>query len=133
VHVHSTSKADFFFVDKVDGKKIEDSMQATAKSNYGRGNEMSPVVLYRPVPSRQITITIVGRTRHAMPVTGLLEPVYQVKGNLTINPEQTKIYVVKGELGKDYSAVWVEEEESGTPVGERVEVRGSAALGIFEK
>jgi hypothetical protein len=52
---------------------------------------------------------------------------------VTFTPERYKRYVVRGELGEDYSAVWIEEDETKTLIGEKIESRGSARLGIFEK
>ncbi|MDH3230310.1 MAG: hypothetical protein OEN55_11000 [Alphaproteobacteria bacterium] len=40
---------------------------------------------------------------------------------------------MKGELGEDYSAVWIEDQQSGEIVGEKIEIHGSAALGFFQK
>lgn len=58
---------------------------------------------------------------------------YQVKGDVQFTPEADKTYVVKGELGESYSAVWLEEFGAGAIAGTKVEIRGSAKLGILEK
>jgi hypothetical protein len=38
-----------------------------------------------------------------------------------------KVYVIKGDLGKDYSAVWIEEESTHTVVGNKVELKRNDA------
>jgi hypothetical protein len=43
---------------------------------------------------------------------------------VTFTPEKHRTYVVKGELGENYSAVWIEEELEGggsRMVGDRIE------------
>lgn len=133
VHSHTASKADFFFVSQVNGKPIDDSLSATRGRSYGRGNYMEIAVLDRQVPARAMTLTLVGRTHNAMPISDLMGTVYQVKGDVEVTPEPDHTYVVKGELVENYSAVWLEDAATGALVGKRVEVHGSAALGLFEK
>lgn len=133
VKKHSTSKADFFYLEKIEGNRIEDSRSKTLAVNYGRGMYMEPFVLDRKVPAKMCTVLIVGRTEYAAPILALTNTVYEVSGELTFKPEPGKTYVVVGELGEEYSAVWIEEEESKQVVGNKVEVKGSAALGFFAK
>jgi hypothetical protein len=129
----STSKADFFYLSDVDGRQIANSRIATRVTNQGRGMYMKPVVLTRQVPAQASRFTIFGRTEYAAPILALTSTVYQVTGEIQITPEPDKTYVVKGELGENYSAVWVEEEGTGRIIGEKVEVKGSAALGMLQK
>lgn len=133
VHSHTATKADFFFVSDVNGKPIDDSLNATRGRSYGRGNYMDIAVLDRQVPARTLTLTLVGRTHNAMPITNLMSTVYQVKGDVEVTPEPDHTYIVKGVLGENYSAVWLEDSVTGSPVGKRIEVHGSAALGVLEK
>lgn len=130
---HSASKADFFYVTEVDGKRIEDSRSKTLQVNYGRGMIMDPVVLDRQVPAGTRVLKIVGRTEYAAPILTLTNPVYQVLGEVTLDLESSKSYVVRGDLGENYSAVWVEDEGANGIVGSKVEVQGSSSLGFFEK
>ncbi len=129
----SQSKADFFYVSEIDGKRIEDSRVRTLRTNQGRGFNMSPSVIERNVPAQKATFTLVGRTEYAAPILTLTNTVYQVTGKVTFNPETYRSYVVRGELGENYSAVWLEDEANGKMIGERIEVKGPAKLGTFEK
>ncbi|MBP9915910.1 MAG: hypothetical protein KBF24_06860, partial [Thiobacillaceae bacterium] len=72
-------------------------------------------------------------TEYAAPILTLTNTVYQVKGAVTFKPEDYRNYVVRGELGESYSAVWLEEELTGKTVGKKIEIHGSAKLGTFEK
>jgi hypothetical protein len=133
VVAHSHSKADFFYVQEVDGHQIEDSRTKTLQVNYGRGMYMTPQVVERQIPARASSLKLVGRTEYAAPILTLTNTVYQVTGDVQFTPAADKVYVVKGELGENYSAVWLEEFGVGPVAGTKVEVKGSAGLGILEK
>lgn len=130
---YSTIKADFFYLKAIDGKRIEDSRSKTLDVNYGRGMHMKPVVLRRNIPARRCVVTIVGRTGYAAPILALTNTVYKVSGEVSFTPERDKTYIVNGELGKSYSAVWIEEADTKNPATEKIEVKGSTALGFFQK
>ncbi|MFZ2539553.1 MAG: hypothetical protein WAX04_11715, partial [Oscillospiraceae bacterium] len=129
----SSQKADFFYVESVDGHDIENSVIVTSQANRGRGFSMTPKTIGREIPARLTTLKIVGRTVYAAPILDLTNTVYQVKGNIQFTPEANKFYTIKGELGESYSAVWVEEYGVGAVAGTKIEIRGSAKLGTFEK
>ncbi len=129
----SPRKADIFFLSKIDQLKIKSSLVATRTENRGKGMSMAPVVLDRKVPAQSATFTITGRTEYAAPILALTNPVYEVSGEVTFVPEKDKNYIVVGELGEKYSAVWIKEAESDKVVGEKVENKGSAELGFFQK
>jgi hypothetical protein len=129
----SESEAHFFYVSEIDDQRIEDSRVRTRRLNRGRGFSMSPEVIERNVPARRATFTLVGRTEYAAPILALTNTVYQVSGKITFAPETYRSYVVRGELGESYSAVWLEDEADGKVVGEKIEIKGPATLGTFEK
>lgn len=133
VRAHSASKADFFYLSHVDEQVIEQSATRTRIANHGRGFQMNPVWVQREVPIREFTLTIVGRTEYAAPILALTNTVYQVKGDVRFTPQAGRVYEIRGELGESYSAVWVEEDGKGVVPGTKVEVKGSAKLGIFER
>ena len=127
------SKADFFYVSEIDGKRIEDSRIKTRGLNQGRGFNMTPSLVERNVPAQKATFTLVGRTEYAAPILALTNTVYQVTGKVTFAPETYRSYVVRGELGENYSAVWLEDEITSKTIGEKIEVNGPSKLGTFEK
>ncbi|MBP0599357.1 hypothetical protein J8I26_14655 [Herbaspirillum sp. LeCh32-8] len=63
----------------------------------------------------------------------MVSTVYNVKGTVSFTPEAGKIYLVRGKLSEAYSAVWIEEKQSKTVMGEKIEVQGSAKAGILGK
>lgn len=131
---HSSSKVDFFYVDKINGADIAESRTESLVANQGRGFMMSPVLLDRELPAgTPVKLTLVARTEYAAPILALTNAVYQVRGEVTITPAEDRTYTVKGVLGEDYSAVWLEDSATREPVGEKIEVKGSAKLGFWSK
>ncbi|ROZ79470.1 hypothetical protein [Ramlibacter sp. WS9] len=126
IKIASTRKAQFFVVSKIGDARIEDSYLRTAVRNQGRGLQMTPTLVERNVPARMATFTIEGRTRYAAPIIELTsgERLLDVVGTVTFAPENHRTYVVKGELGERYSAVWIEEELDGggsRMIGKKIE------------
>jgi hypothetical protein len=132
--VHGSTKADFFFVEAIDESKIMNSLRATLIANNGKGMSMTPVVLVRPVVAEKpLKLTIKARTHFAAPILAMVRTAYQVEGTVEFTPKENTTYVVKGELGDEYSAVWLEDKSTGQVVGSKIEPKGSAKLGFFEK
>ena len=129
----SVHSVDFFYLSAIDGRSVDNNLSATQTANYGRGFQMTPSAYGRDVPARPSTYTIVGRTHYAAPILELLNRVYEVSGDVNFTPVPDRSYVVKGVLGDDYSAVWIEEVRTGQLVTKKIEVKGSAALGILAK
>lgn len=134
VMVYSPRKADFFYLSKVDGQEVLNSRLRTNRANQGQGMYMTPVVVENAIPAaKTIKLSIEGRTEYAAPVLVLTGTVYQIKGTIEFIPEPGKTYLVKGVLGKEYSAVWIEDQQSNTIINKKIEINGSAELGFFEK
>ncbi len=133
VHPYGSSKADIFYVSHIDGKKVKDSLIETRVRNHGHGFSMNPAVVDRLVPTQPTVFKIAGRTEYAAPILALTSTIYQVSGEVSFTPEADKTYVVSGELGENYSAVWIEEASSKTMMDKKIEIKGSAKLCIFEK
>jgi len=94
---------------------------------------MSPMVIGRDVPAGVPTsFTIVGRTHYAAPILELMNPVYEISGVVTFTPLPQHSYTVKGELDDDHSGVWIEDKPLEV-VGQKIEIKGSARLGILQK
>ena len=131
--VHDSTKVDFFVVSHVNGQKIGDSIGATVESNHGRGMVMRPAVIGRAVPAQAAVFTIKGRTHYAAPILSMVQEVYEVKGDIEFAPVASRNYEVKGQLTPEYSAVWIEDSETREVVAQKVEIKGSAKLGFFQK
>lgn len=130
---YSQSKADLFYLSKLNGNQLYSSMNATRDATYGHGFRLITKLVDIDVPSVSSVFSIVGRTEYAAPIQALTGTVYQVKGDVQFLPEPDVSYVVKGKLGEQNSSVWIENESTGEIVGEKVEIEGDARLGFFEK
>ena len=123
VQVHAYDKADFFYVESIDGKPIKHSLQRSMQLNRGKGFRMDPYVIDRQVPTNKpIKLVLAAKTHYGAPIQELLNKVYQVKGEISFVPEQGKKYAVVGELGEE-SSVWLEDEETHQVMDKKIQVR----------
>src|SRR3569833_1676062 len=113
-------KSDFFWVDQVDGRKIEDSVMKTSKDIQGRGFFMEPKNDSRPIAAQKVTLTIKGSTVYAADILAMIHKIYSVEGQVTIDAQPGVSYVVKGELGQNGCSVWIEDASSGKMVSEKI-------------
>lgn len=125
--VSETSGVDFFVLESVDGRMIEDSIGATIAANHGRGFAMDPVVMGRQVPARPSRFGVRGLTHYAAPILALTNTVYQITGEISFTPAPDGRYVVKGKLGRQYVGVWIEDAVTGRVMGNKVEVPAPGA------
>ncbi|HYM04070.1 MAG TPA: hypothetical protein VET85_14050, partial [Stellaceae bacterium] len=126
-------QGDFFNVAKLNGNKIDNNLDRTTAASYGAGFKINYANAERDIPARPCTLTIVGRTHYAAPIQELTNTVYEVSGTIDFAPEPNGQYEIKGELGERYSAVWIEERATKQTVGKKIEIQGSASLGLFSK
>lgn len=131
--VHGAQLIDLFYVASIDGKAIVDSRSSTQQANAGRGGKLTPVLDERESSVNLTTYSLVGRSEYATSLLALTKPVYEVKGELKAALLADHRYVVRGELGEQYSAVWLEDEDEHRIVGDKIEIHGSARLGILSK
>jgi hypothetical protein len=124
---------DFFYLAKLNGRVVDNSLAATTQANAGMGAYMRPVVIGRDVPAQAATFNISGRTHYAAPILGLLQTVHGLSGDIHFTPLAGHIYDVKGTFGDTYSAAWVEDEQTHAVMDHKIEVNGPATLGMFEK
>ncbi len=130
---YSRSHVDLFYLTHVDGKEIDNARFKTLRENSGRGFSMVAITATNPIPARPVVLTLKARTMYGAPILEMVNAIYQVSGDVAFTPEADKTYQVNGVLGEEYSAVWLEDEGTRAVVGKKIEVNGSAKLGIFEK
>lgn len=134
IRSQSRTKADFFVAEEIDGRRIDHSLDETFRKNRGRGFSLTSYQLGRPlVAGKSIKVLIMGRTYYAAPIQELTGRVFQVKGIVEFTPRVNTLYVVRGVLGENYSAVWIEDTETHQPVGQKIEVSGAARPEISEQ
>jgi hypothetical protein len=128
-----STSVDFFYLKRINGKEVDNSIAATMRANEGEGFGMKPVILDHRVPTDKATFTIEGRTHYAAPILELTNTVYDVIGRVTFAPLPNHVYRVAGSLREERSSVWVEDEATGEIIGGKITVEGSTAQGILSK
>ena len=116
---HDAFKASVFQVDTVNGKT---SLASPMTTPYGGG----PVVMTGDsriqIPANQpVTLVLSGGDKFAADGPALLyslggKVAAPAKETLTFTPKINAVYVVKGQLGKESSSVWLEERATGRRV-----------------
>jgi hypothetical protein len=79
------------------------------------------------------TVEIEGQTFYGSGIEALTHKVYKVRGTVSFTPMPDHTYIVRGVLGSDYSSVWIEDLETRTLMGKKVEIGSRAKPGVVEK
>ncbi len=118
----SPTKVFFFQLTTVNGRNISTSSGETYEANYGRGFAMNPVTAVRQVPAESSKLKIEGITYFAAPILNLLSESFSAEGEVELDVSEGHSYYVKGELSKEYSAIWIE-DNNGKIVTKKIEKR----------
>lgn len=118
-----------FVVEAIDGQSVPNSVEATSRASSKIGvirKPFTPVVdiVGRKVEARPSKLTIKGTHATAAPILELASRATgnfkSVEGVIDFTPEPDGLYVVKGELGKDASSVWIEDLNTNRVVSKKV-------------
>ncbi|WP_257326061.1 hypothetical protein [Pseudoalteromonas rhizosphaerae] len=115
------STVQIFYLEKVNQKLIVNSMGASRGATQGQGFSFTSQLIETAVPAIEATFTIVGATAHAAPIQSLFSDNLIVRGDITFTPEPHEEYIVKGVLNSEYSAVWIENKETGEIDNKKIE------------
>ena len=96
-------------------------MGASRGATQGQGFSFTSQLIESAVPSIESTFTIVGATAHAAPIQSLFSDNLIVRGDITFTPKPHAEYIVKGVLKPEYSAVWMEDKETGEIINKKIE------------
>ncbi|MCV2358248.1 hypothetical protein LNV08_04600 [Paucibacter sp. TC2R-5] len=113
------TKAQIFAAMEIDGNRLENAFGATANASQGRGMSILTVFPERKVKAVPSKIQI--RASHATgaPVAAIASQMagtfFSVEGIIEFTPQAGGVYVVKGELKKEKSSVWIEDAQTGKP------------------
>lgn len=116
----ASNRTQLYVVEAIDGKTIANSIE----SGSAQGSGATPRIVQRKVPIRPMKLTLHATEAGAASVRAQSAPAagaaLSVTGTVDFTPEPDKEYVVRGELGVERSAVWVEEEGTRRPVTPKV-------------
>jgi len=132
--IRGRTKADMFVAETLNGEAIENSILQSKRASAGRGFSLKTGIIERQiVAGKPLRVGLKARTVHAAPILALAGTVYQVTGEVEFTPQPDAKYVVRGKFSEDYSAIWIEDAASKEVVGKKIEVNGSAKLGLLDK
>lgn len=123
-YVDHWSKGQIFSMMEVDGQEIMDSFRASDRASRGQGYTINIELQERLVPVKSMTVKLRGSHITGAPVHAIASKAagtyFTVEGVVSFSPQANTRYIVKGELARDGSSVWIEEESTGRIVTEKI-------------
>jgi hypothetical protein len=112
------SRAQFYYLSEIDGRRVANVLGETRKANAGRGFSLSPVEYRRDLPAQPSKLKIEARVGYGAPIQEMLNAatLYSTERTITVKLESNKNYVVKGVLTAEKQEVWLEEQGTGARV-----------------
>jgi hypothetical protein len=118
------TKAQMFALMEIDGNRLSNAFVASAIASRGRGASLTTVYSERSVQVRPMQVMLRGSHATGAPIHAMASQMagtfFSVEGAVTFTPTANGKYVVKGELKKEKSSVWIEDAETGQAVTEKV-------------
>lgn len=118
------TKAQLFVLLEVDGNAIPNSFKASAGASYGRGFSLTTQIVDRQVPAKPMRVKLRASHTTGAPIHALFSQAigsfYSVEGVVDFSPQPQGKYIVKGELKKEGSSVWIEDLATHQPVTQKV-------------
>lgn len=118
-----SNKARIFYLASVDGVAIPNASGASRRASSGQGFHLTTVFPTRFVPAKPLKVVVVGTHATGAPIHSIASMLsgtfWSVEAELDFTPEVDKAYVVRGNLEKDNSTVWIEDAATGQLVTKR--------------
>lgn len=113
-------KATIFTVDAIDGTR-DDKSPFTFVYGGGFATNVTAGVNRKVTPGEHL-VTIGGRDVHGADGAALLDfnKNKTVKGDVFLNAKPGRTYIVRGQMSKSRSSVWLEDKKTGRIVGRKV-------------
>ncbi|MGQ0711712.1 MAG: hypothetical protein ACT4NV_18410 [Rhodoferax sp.] len=112
-----STKAQMFAVVEIDGERVMNAFWASAQRSHGQGPMLSTEYPERKVKAVPQRLTLSGSHATGAPIhamaSQLLGTFFSVEGVVEFTPQPNGVYVVKGELSKAKSSVWIEDAQTG--------------------
>ncbi len=119
-----STKAQMFAVVEIDGERVMNAFWASAQRSHGQGPMLSTEFPERKVKAAPQRLTLRGSHATGAPIhamaSQLLGTFFSVEGTVEFTPQHNGVYVVKGELSKAKSSVWIEDAQTGQRVSSSV-------------
>jgi hypothetical protein len=118
------SKARQFYVAAIDGNRVENSRSVTRQASHGMGFLLISRGYERTVPVRAMKVKLIATHVVSAPIHELASRAagtfFEVEGVVDFTPKAGVRYVVRGELKKNASSVWIEDEATNEVVTAKV-------------
>lgn len=93
------TRVQLFYVSKVDGKEIENALNATSKFNNGKGIAVQPIAPHRQVPANMaLALEICGETYNGAPILDLFRADQKRCETFSRSFDPNKNYYVTGHI-----------------------------------
>lgn len=110
------TKGRLFFVEEIDGNRINNARSETRRASQGRGFALTTNGGGRTVPVKLMRLKLIGTHVVAAPIHEMasraIGTFFEVEGVIEFTPKPNGKYRVRGELKKNASAVWIENDET---------------------
>ena len=117
-------KQQFFILESVDGKTINNSIIATRSASYGKGAYLNPRYESRLVQARPMRVKIIATHITGAPIHEIasraLGTFFSVEGEVDFKPLPGGSYTIRGELKKNASSVWIEDDSTKEMATEKI-------------
>lgn len=114
------SKAQMFAMVEIDGNRVMNAFWASANASQGRGASLTTIYPERPVQIKPMKVTLRGSHATGAPIHAMASQLagtfFSVEGTVDFTPQAGRQYLVKGDLKKAASKVWIEDAETAKPV-----------------
>ena len=118
------SKGQFFVLEEIDGKRIENAVYESRAASYGKGATLTSRYTVRNVPTRPMQVKLVGTHQTGAPIHEIASKMagtfFRVEGVVEFKPAEGNRYQVTGELTKEKSCVWIADAMTKQPSTEKV-------------
>ncbi len=123
-YVDGYTKGQIFSLMEVDGQWIRSSFSASEQASRGQGFTLAMNLQERLLPARTMIVKLRGSHATGAPIHAVMAMAagtyFSVEGSVSFTPQPDMLYVVKGNLSKGASSVWIEELISGKVVTDKV-------------
>lgn len=94
-------------------------------------NPTNGVITTIDIPAQPTKFTLIGRSIFQAPIFAMTMANYCLTGDVSFTPVANANYILDGTFTPTYSAIWIEDEQNGTVMGNKIEIHGSAKINLI--
>lgn len=122
--VEDGTKAQLYVLAAIDGHAIKTSLDKTRDASHGKGFNLTAVVIGRRIQAKPTKVKLIATHVTAAPIHEFASRVagifFAVEGEVEFSPVADSTYVIRGDLQKEGSSVWIEDSQTKERVAEVV-------------